>query len=239
MRPRTPPIAADGLVILYEDNHLLVVDKPAGLLTQPARAGDDSLLERARASVKARHDKPGNVFLGLVHRLDRNVGGVVVFARTSKAASRLAEAFRARRVTKSYLAVVEGVTAPTMALEHRLLERDGGVVVGAEGATEGKLARLDFERLAACPEASLVRVALHTGRKHQIRAQLAAAGHPIVGDPRYGHRSARINRPALHAERLGVPHPVGGAPLEFTAPPPADLRALLGQLGLPVSNPWS
>lgn len=228
MRHRPPPVAADGLVILYEDNHLLVVDKPAGLLTQPARAGDDSLLDRARASVKDRYGKPGNVFLGLVHRLDRNVSGVVVFARTSKAASRLAEAFRGRRVTKSYLAVVEGVTAASMALEHRLLERDGGVVVDPAG----KAARLDFQRVAVAPGASLLRVALHTGRKHQIRAQLAAAGHPIVGDPRYGRRSAHIARPGLHAERLALAHPVGGAPLAFAAPLPADLRALIGAFGL-------
>jgi len=224
-----PPRPAEGLVILHEDNHLVAVDKPAGLLTQPAAAGDDSLLERVRAWLKARYDKPGNVYVGLVHRLDRNVSGVVLFARTSKAASRLSAAFGGRDVDKRYLAVVEGVTAASATLSHTLVEQDGGAVVGPGG----KPARLAFTRLAATATASLLEVQLMTGRKHQIRAQLAAIGHPLVGDPRYGRRSPLIARPALHAARIAFDHPVRREPMVVAAPLPADLLALLDALRLP------
>lgn len=225
-----PPRPADGLVLLHEDNHLLAFDKPAGLLTQPAAEGDDSLLERARAWLKARYDKPGNVYLGLVHRLDRNVSGVVLFARTSKAASRLSEAFRGRDVDKRYLAVVEGVTAGAATLEHALLEHEGGALVDPRG----KPSRLTFRRLAHVAGASLLEVTLETGRKHQIRAQLAAIGHPLLGDPRYGRRSPLIARPALHAARLALEHPVRHEPLSIVAPLPPDLAELLATLRLPA-----
>lgn len=224
----SPPIATAGLTVLFVDNHILVVDKPAGLLTQSAEPGDDNLLDRGRAWVKAEFDKPGQVFLGLVHRLDRNVSGVVLFARTSKAASRLADAFRTRAVEKTYIAAVAGVAPESGALEHPLLEQDRGVVVDPRG----KVARLTFRRLAATGGASLLEIALLTGRKHQIRAQLAAAGHPVVGDPRYGSRSPLIARPALHASRLAFEHPVRREPLVFAAPLPADITTLIGDLGL-------
>ncbi|PKN55375.1 MAG: RNA pseudouridine synthase [Deltaproteobacteria bacterium HGW-Deltaproteobacteria-14] len=223
-----PPTAAAGLTVLFVDNHLLVVDKPAGLLTQSAEPGDDNLLDRGRAWVKGEFDKPGQVFLGLVHRLDRNVSGVVLFARTSKAASRLSDAFRTRAIDKTYLAVVAGVAPRFGALEHPLLEQDRGVVVDPRG----KVARLTFRRLAATGGASLLEITLLTGRKHQIRAQLAVAGHPLVGDPRYGGRSPLIARPALHASRLAFEHPVRREPLTFAAPLPADLAALIADLGL-------
>ena len=223
-----PPTAAAGLRVLFVDNHLLAVDKPAGLLTQPAEAGDDNLLDRARAWVKERYDKPGQVFIGLVHRLDRNVSGVVLLARTSKAAARLSEMFRQRAIDKTYLAVVEGRAPAEGALEHLLLEREHGVVVDRAG----KLSRLAFRRLAVSDAASLLQVELLTGRKHQIRAQLAAAGLPLVGDPRYGRRSLLIARPALHADRLALEHPVQRVPLVLEAPLPDDLRALMAQLGV-------
>ncbi|TNF25850.1 MAG: RNA pseudouridine synthase [Deltaproteobacteria bacterium] len=225
----TPPIAAPGLRVLLVDNHLLAVDKPAGLLTQAAAPGDDNLLDRGRAWLKAEYDKPGNVFLGLVHRLDRNVSGVVLFARTSKAASRLADAFRRRAVDKTYLAVVVGETPAGATLEHALLEQERGVVVDPAG----KPARLAYRRLAVARGHSLLAVTLMTGRKHQIRAQLAAAGHPLLGDPRYGQRSPDLARPALHAWRLALDHPVRGEPIAIEAPPPADLLGLLARLGLP------
>lgn len=223
-----PPRPPDGLVVLWVDNHLLIVDKPAGLLTQAATAGDDNLVDRARAWLITTYDKPGKAFVGLVHRLDRNVSGVVVLARTSKAASRLAEAFRGRRVDKTYLAVVVGAPPASGLLEHHLTDGPERV----EPAATGKLARLRFERVAQAPGEGLavLEVELLTGRKHQIRAQLAAAGFPLLGDPRYGARSPLIARPALHARRLALAHPVGGALVEVVAPLPADLARLLARL---------
>ncbi|MCA9517353.1 MAG: RNA pseudouridine synthase [Myxococcales bacterium] len=220
-----PPRPPDGLVVLLTDNHLLVVDKPAGLLTQAATAGDDNLVDRARAWLVATHDKPGNAFVGLVHRLDRNVSGVVVLARTSKAASRLSDAFRTRRVEKTYLAVVVGAPPAEGVLEHRLA--DGPERVAP--SPQGKPARLRFTRLAddARHGLAVLEVDLDTGRKHQIRAQLAAAGFPLLGDPRYGARSPLIARPALHAWRVAFPHPVGAAPVSVEAPVPADLARVL------------
>ncbi len=223
-----PPRPGEGVVVLYDDNHLLALDKPAGLLTQAAAAGDDNLLDRGRAWVKVRYAKPGNVYLGLVQRLDRNVSGVVLFARTSKAASRLAKAFRDRDVDKRYLAVVEGAAPPALTLSHRLLRRDRGVVVHPQG----KPSRLEARRLARGRGASLLEVRLLTGRKHQIRVQLAAAGFPLVGDPRYGRRSPTLARPALHASRLELLHPVRRQALVIEAPLPTDLRALLASAGL-------
>ncbi len=220
--------------VLYVDNHLLAVAKPAGLLTQAAEAGDDNLLDRARAYLKVVGDKPGNVYVGLVHRLDRNVSGVVLLARTSKAAARLTQAFAGRDVDKLYLGVVEGVTAPEGRLAHRLGPSEDGR--GVVARPDGKEARLSWRRLAVRDGRSLLAIQLETGRKHQIRAQLALAGHPLVGDPRYGRpsREARgrgaagaMGRPALHAWRLTVPHPIQREPLAVEAPLPADLERLL------------
>jgi len=229
----TPPVAPPGLDVLFVDNHLLAVNKPAGLLTQSAAPGDDNLLDRARAWVKAEYDKPGNVYMGLVHRLDRNVSGVVLFGRTSKAASRLSDAFRRRVTDKVYLALVVGETPGARTLEHRLAERDRGVVV----APEGKPARLGYRRLATGGDHSLLEVTLMTGRKHQIRAQLAADGHPLLGDPRYGQRSPLLARPALHAWRLGLEHPVRREPLLIEASVPVDLLSVLARLGMPWPPP--
>lgn len=210
------------LSVLFEDNHLLAVDKPAGLLTQAARAGDDNLLDRAREYIRERYDKPGKVYLGLVHRLDRNVSGVVLFARTSKAASRLSDAFRRRDVHKRYLGIVLGAPPERGTLEHRLGPRPEGAR-GVCQRPDGKAARLDFERLATGPVASLLAITLHTGRKHQIRAQLSLAGWPLLGDPLYGTPDDRLRRPALHARLLQLVHPVRKAPITLLSPVPEDL----------------
>ncbi len=230
MSERDPPLpphpALVGIDRIFEDNHLLALHKPAGLLTQAARAGDDTLLERARSYLREAYDKPGNVYVGLVHRLDRNVGGVVLLARTSKAASRLAEAFRTRRVDKRYLAVVEGDARERGYLVHTLAPRgsERGVVVDPGG----KRAELRYELLAAARGRSVLEVELLTGRKHQIRAQLAAAGLPIVGDPLYGRWDDQLRRPALHAWGLALDHPIGGrGRLELVAAIPPDLDARL------------
>lgn len=185
--------ACPGLIVLHVDNHLLVVRKPAGLLSQSDHTGDPDVLSACRQWVKQRFQKPGNVFLGLVHRLDRPVAGVMVLARTSKSASRLSKQIRERTVRKRYLAVVRGVPPPSMELRGTMVKDTRRNVsrieraedVGAEGL-DGKPAVLRFERLAVAGGVSLLRVDLETGRAHQIRVQLSEAGWPIVGDLKYG-----------------------------------------------------
>jgi 23S rRNA pseudouridine1911/1915/1917 synthase len=240
------PVPTDGLNVLLEDNHLLVIDKPAGLLSQSAEAGDDNAVVRAGAYLRDRYQKPGNVYVGLVHRLDRNTSGVLVLARTSKAAARLAEAFSganaadtqsasARRAAKTYLAVVRGAPPVEGRLEHALVELEQGVRVVAPGTPHARRAALLFRRLAVASDHALLEVTLLTGRKHQIRAQLAAARHPLVGDVRYGPRSPGapvLPRPALHALRVAFEHPVARTPVVVEAPLPPDLEALLKTLGL-------
>lgn len=216
-------MGAADIDILYEDNHLLAVNKPAGLLVQGDRSGDETLLDRARAYLKARHGKPGRVYLGLVHRLDRPVSGVVLLARTSKAAARLSDQFRGRSVEKVYLAVVEGLPPPaagelTAHLASRADEQ-GRTRLQQSPFAGSREARLAYRVLDRGPRTALLEVRPLTGRRHQIRAQLAARGHPIVGDVKYGARPSR-GGPALHAWRLTVAHPVGGRPLVIEAPPP-------------------
>lgn len=221
--------ALKGARVVHLDNHLLVLDKPAGVLSQSAEAGDDNLQVRGKAFLKIQCDKPGNVYLGLVHRLDRNVSGLMVFARTSKAAARLSNAFLKRTVDKRYLAFVKGTLTGRGDLEHRLLKApdERGVIE----SSKGKTAKLSYRTLATGTDGSLLEVELHTGRKHQIRAQLAFSGHPIVGDPLYGSREVFFRRPALLAGRLGFTHPVGGESVSFQGEIPRDLRKLLTHAG--------
>lgn len=224
------------LSVLYEDNHLLVVDKPAGLLTQAARAGDDTLVERARAWLVARHAKPGSAFVGLVQRLDRSTSGVVVLARTSKAASRLSEQLRARGFDKRYLAIAQGELTRPRHLEHALVEVGDGAAVAPPETPGARAATLDLAPLAATHLASLVEVTLGTGRKHQIRVQLAAIGHPLAGDRRYGGADrlgdCRVERVMLHARATTIVHPVRRERMTFEAPIPADFSRVRACLGL-------
>lgn len=227
--------------ILFEDNHLLVVDKPAGLLVQGGdRAtpdADDHLVRRAAAWLKARYDKPGNVYVGLVHRLDRNTSGVVVLAKTSKAAERLSTAFASRAVDKTYLALASGLTPARGALEHWLAPAGDGSVVAPAESPGAKRSALSFETLAHGDGASLLAVRLETGRKHQIRVQLAAVGHALLGDRRYAPPAvaARATRTALHAWSVALDHPVRGGRLTFVAPPPADFVQLLERVRIAVT----
>lgn len=213
--------------VFNADNQVLVVYKPAGLLTQGDAGAGPNLLDLARGWIKARYHKPGNVFTGLVHRLDKPVAGVMVFARTSKAAGRLSAQFRAGTVVKRYLAVVEGVVAPGLTrLENQIERLAEGPAIVAGPTPASRSARLHFERLDTDGTASLVAVTLETGRRHQIRLQLAHSGHPIVGDRRYGAaRSLPNGRIALLARELGFDHPTGRHPLSFTCP-------------LPLGWPW-
>jgi 23S rRNA pseudouridine1911/1915/1917 synthase len=204
--------------VLYIDNHLLAVCKPAGMLTQGDRTGDTSLLELCRTYVKQQFNKPGNVFLGLVHRLDRPVSGVVVLARTSKAAARLAAQFRARQVQKTYWALVEGKIPAKGTLVDRLDRR--GVTSHIAKATPGVLAELQFTRLGYHQGISWVEINLGTGRHHQIRVQFAHYGYPLVGDLRYGAtRSFTRHALALHARAVSLRHPTRPQTLTFIAEP--------------------
>lgn len=211
----------NAIDIIYEDNHLLGVSKPGGLLVQGDRTGDTTALELAKAYLKNTYDKPGNVFLGLVHRIDRPVSGVVLFARTSKAASRLARAFQKRMVEKTYLAVVAGsVSAESDELIGYIERAQTSSRLVDEPSASAKEARLAYRVLARRSATTLLEVTPHTGRHHQIRVQLAAAGHPVLGDLRYGADKALLDRSiALHSARLSLDHPVRKERVTLVAEP--------------------
>lgn len=207
--------------IIYEDNHLLVVNKPAGQLVQGDQTGRTTLLEEAKAWLKAKYNKPGNVFLGLVHRLDRPASGVVVLARTSKAASRLSEEIRSRRPRKTYWAQVAG-EVPAEGHFVDQLERDE-FTSRVVAAPAGKEARLSYNRLTYEHGVSLVEIALETGRHHQIRVQFSHRGFPILGDRRYGSKHAfGDDAIALHAHKMVICHPTTREEMSFVAEPNDD-----------------
>lgn len=211
------------LTVLYEDNHLLAVAKPAGLPTMGVAEGLPSLLVEAKRYIKQKYGKPGNVYLGAMSRIDAPVTGIVLFARTSKAAARLTEQFRTHQVQKTYWAIVEGLIEPAAADcvdwlapddRHRRMHI---VSPNAPGARE---ARLAYRRLQALKQSSLVEVQLETGRKHQIRLQLSSRGFPILGDRKYGATRPFPQGIALHARSLVVQHPVKPEPITLAAPLP-------------------
>lgn len=211
-------------MVLYEDNHLVFLAKPPGMPSQPDASGDPSALDWVKGYIRKRYNKPGEAFAGLVHRLDRPASGVMVFARTSKAAARLSAQFRDNSVSKRYLAVVCGAPPrKTGEAVDWLVKREQGnvaqrVPAGTRGARE---ARLRYRVLERAKGFCLVEVKIETGRHHQIRAQLAALGCPIVGDLKYGAPSPLPDRSiALHAARLELVHPVRKEPLVVEAPPP-------------------
>ena len=214
--------------ILYEDNHLLVVNKPAGQLVQGDQTGRVTLLEEARSWLKEQYDKPGNVFLGLVHRLDRTASGVVVLARTSKAASRLSEEIRNHRPRKVYWALVAGEMPLSGHFIDRLERKEyTSQIVDAPG---GKEARLSYNRLYYANGVSLVEINLETGRHHQIRVQFSHRGFPILGDRRYGsQRPFAADAIALHAREMIIRHPTQGEEMKFVAEPGEDWSGNRGE----------
>jgi 23S rRNA pseudouridine1911/1915/1917 synthase len=217
------------LSILYEDNHCLAVAKPAGWLTMGDATGDTTLLDAAKDYIKTKYEKPGAVFIGVVHRLDRPVSGVVLYARTSKAASRLSEQFRTHAVEKVYLAAVTGMNIPAAGELHDWLIKDEqtnrsrSVKPQTPGALECRLA---FRRLQQSDRGSLLEIRPQTGRSHQIRVQLATRGWPILGDNKYGGTKEFLPHAiGLHASRLAVQHPTTKEPLSITCPLPAGWKS--------------
>lgn len=208
-----------NLTILYEDNHLLVVNKPKGVLSQEDHTGEPDVLNLCKEYIKQEYNKPGNVFLGLLHRLDRPVSGVMMLAKTSKAASRISEQIRKRKLDKTYLVVVNGTAPENGFLTHHLLKNnETNVVKVVSGDTkQAKKAQLTFQRLSISEGLSLLRVSLITGRAHQIRVQLADHGYPIWGDHKYG--SGKQNSIALHAFELACEHPTLKKEVKFKALP--------------------
>jgi len=216
---------SEDLEVLYEDNHLIAVYKPAGVLVQEDRTGDRTLVDTVKAWLKLRYDKPGNVYLAVLHRLDRPVAGVVLFAKTSKAAGRVAADFRERRIYKVYRAVVDHAPSPAQArVEHHLLrdkDRRRTEVVPAE--TPGaKAAMLSYRTVERDGDTALVEIHPQTGRPHQIRVQMAAIGSPLRGDTKYGGKgSARDGRVALYSCEITFKHPTRGEELTIRTHAPA------------------
>ena len=212
--------------ILFEDNHLIIVNKSCSDLVQGDRTGDATLADRVREYLKTAYAKPGNVFLGIPHRLDRPVSGIVIYAKTSKALSRMTELFRIGEVTKVYWAVVCGAPPGKQGeLVHFLSKnqaRNKSYAV-EEGGRNAKEARLKYRLLGASERYYLVEVLLETGRHHQIRVQLSSAGSVIKGDLKYGApRSNPDGGISLHARFVSFLHPVTKEPVQITAPPPDD-----------------
>jgi 23S rRNA pseudouridine1911/1915/1917 synthase len=225
-----PSGPAPSLQVLFEDHHLLIVNKPAPLLTQ-APPAVPSLEAAAKAYIKAKFAKPAGVYLGIPHRLDRPVSGVVCFARNTKAAQRVHAQFAEHNVRKVYWALVEGTVTPAAGVWDdwmRKLPEESRVERAAEGEPGAKLATLEYTVLRAFPDCTLIELAPLTGRMHQLRVQAAWRGHPVLGDAHYG--GARPFGPAaeqprdrviaLHARRLTLAHPFTKEPLTVEAPLP-------------------
>jgi len=209
--------------IIFIDNHLIAVTKPAGLLTQPDRNTDESLIDQTRQWIKEKYNKPNNIFLGLVHRLDRNVSGVVLFARTSKAASRLSKQFREGTPKKHYRAIVLGKLKEehTTLVHYLRKEKSLRATVFPRETPTAKRSELSYEVINSLENKSLLEVSLSTGRFHQIRAQMAFIGHPIIGDVKYGAPEPLPNQViALYAHKLVFSHPVSNEEITLTAPEP-------------------
>ena len=221
-----PPREGTGVGLLYEDNHIIIVSKRVGEIVQGDKTGDTPLSEMVKSYIKEKYQKPGEVFLGVVHRLDRPVSGIVLFARTSKALTRLSEMFRTRAVSKTYWAIV-GNKPPQHegTLTHWLTRNPKNNTARAydHEVPGSKQAILDYRIIAQSERYWLLEVDLHTGRHHQIRCQLAKMGCPIRGDLKYGApRSNPDGGISLHARRIQLEHPVSHLQIDVTAPVPDD-----------------
>lgn len=218
--------------VVYEDNHLIIVDKAVGEIVQGDKTGDTPLSEEVKQYIKEKYAKPGNVFCGVVHRLDRPVSGLVVFARTSKALERMNRMFRDGEVHKTYWALVQGKPALPEALLEDWLVSDGRInktFVARPGAKDAKLARLKYRTIARGDRYTLLEVKLLTGRKHQIRAQLANIGCPIKGDLKYGSkRSNPDGGISLQSHSISFIHPVSRQEIALELHPTPEMQKIIG-----------
>lgn len=208
--------------VIFEDNHLLVVEKPPNILSQGDQTKDVDMLGLLKQDLKVRYNKPNNVYLGLVHRLDRPVGGVMVFAKTSKAASRLAQQIKQNEFSRTYMAVVHGQPPKTGRLVHYLVKnRTANIVSAVDRNTKGaKEAVCEYQVVDTVDNLSLVLVRLYTGRPHQIRVQLSAIGHPIYNDHKYGISNKTTGQPiALWSHKIEFNHPTRKERVSFTSLP--------------------
>lgn len=219
-------------LVIYEDNHILVALKPFGMPSQEDDSKDPDMLSWVKNYVKEKYQKPGEAYIGLLHRLDRVAGGLMVFARTSKAASRLSEQIRSRSLEKTYQVVIEGVPRNKEGVLEDYLRKDklkNKVSPVSKNQKDSKFARLSFRTLFTKQKFSLLEIDLETGRAHQIRVQFASRGNPIFGDAKYGSQNPR-SVIALWSCRLRFIHPTKKEPMEFFASPTVYLRGLF---------PWS
>lgn len=212
--------------VIYEDNHLLVVEKPVNILSQGDDTNDKDMVNLLKQYIKEKYNKPGNVFIGLVHRLDRPVGGVMVFAKTSKAASRLSEQIRNKTFKKTYRAVIHG----TMDKEESILKdylyknkKTNMVSVVNKNHKEAKNAELSYKTLDTKNRLSLVEIDLKTGRPHQIRVQFSSRKHPLFGDQRYGQDVNKVSQQiSLWSYKIEIQHPTTKEKMEFICEPPKE-----------------
>lgn len=214
-----------GFEILYEDNHILVVQKPQMIACCPDESKDDNLFDMIKRYLKVKYNKPGNVYLGLVHRLDRPTGGVMVYAKTDKAASRLTDGLQKGDFEKKYLTVLCGTPESERGTLCNYLRKNtvnNMVYICTQTEDGAKYAELDFKVVEAKGKYSLVSVRLHTGRTHQIRVQMAGISHPVYGDMRYGGALAQKGKLALWAYSLSFSHPITKERMKFIALPPEE-----------------
>ena len=209
----------EKLKVIFEDNHIIVVEKPPNIPSQSDKTGDLDMLTIVKNYIKEKHNKPGNVYLGLVHRLDRPVGGVMIFAKTSKSASRLSNQVREKVFKKEYLAVVDGKFENKRGTLVNYLykdERNNISKVVSKEKKNAKEAKLDYEviKYNEVKNLSLLKINLHTGRHHQIRVQLSNFNHSIFGDQKYGTRG-KGKQIALWAYKLTIEHPISKEKMEF------------------------
>lgn len=216
-------IKVQNLKVIYEDNHIIVVEKPVNIPSQQDKTNDIDMITIIKQYIKEKYNKPGNVYLGLIHRLDRPVGGVMVYAKTSKAAARLSEQVRNKEFEKTYLVVVDGKMEQKSAiLEDYLLknERNNTSKVVKENTKNSKYAKLEYQELIYNEEINLsvLKIKLYTGRHHQIRVQLSSRSHSIYGDQKYGTRG-RGKQIALWAYEITINHPITGEKMTFKTLP--------------------
>ncbi|WP_116769212.1 RluA family pseudouridine synthase [Maribacter litoralis] len=216
----------DNLQVLFEDNHIIVVNKRPGDIVQGDKTGDKPLSDTVKAFLKKKYNKPGNVYLGVVHRLDRPTSGIVLFAKTSKALPRLNKLFAEKSANKTYWAIVKNApTEPEKRLVHYMKRntKQNKSYANIKKVPDSKKAILSYNIIKKLDRYFLLEVDLETGRHHQIRSQLSSIGSPIKGDLKYGfNRSNEDGSIHLHARKLRFIHPVKKEPIEIIAPPPND-----------------